>query len=348
MQEHHEESLNNLQSFHSQNELSITQSYPELQSINTINSKYCFRSDSSSGTDTTHLDLETPQSKDNSFETGSNENKSVEEKQEETSSVVRNIATVFIIFLILLLAAIFWKKITRKIFFLIARVLEIVAKLKFPFNLLIFYCLLTVMQICSLPLVLLTLSVFSFYIKQFWPLFIIFLLSQLTAGFITFSLVKFIFPKFFNRRLEGLFLARMVIEEVDKKPWIGNLVVRFSMVPGGLKNWLLAFANKNLCKYLITLTVASSMYGSLYTFFGMSVQNITEIFKHKKFSERSGHEKFMLFFGGASCLITLILLFGFGFMANRKVSDFKKKIKRQEEKENKMKKNKKGFQMDLE
>ena len=147
----------------------------------------------------------------------------------------------------------------------------------------------------------------AFFLKSFWRSFLI-SFGGCYLGSLAVCLVTKIFCRTrVHDKMKEMIIYRMLIKETKLKPYRSGIMFNFLFVPVSVKNYLIGISELSFTHCLVIFIPGHSLLSALCAIIGSTVNDVSELFKSKGYSQKSRIEKIEFLFS------ILLLAFTLGF-----------------------------------
>lgn len=147
----------------------------------------------------------------------------------------------------------------------------------------------------------------AFFLKSFW-LSLLLSCGGCYAGSLTVSLMtKFCCRSRIHAKMKDMVIYKMLLKETQTKPLQTGIMFNFLFVPVSVKNYLIGISELSVAHCFVVFLPGHLLLSALCAVIGSTVNDLSELFRSKGYSQKSRIEKLQFIFS----LVLLVFTLGF-------------------------------------
>ncbi len=173
----------------------------------------------------------------------------------------------------------------------------------------------------------------SFALKSFLYSIIVQFISTIVSASLTFFFTNRCLKHCLEKKFDKTTLYNVAKQESKNHPWKLNIAFRFMYIPVTFKNVVLSLSGTSFLVYFISLTPEVFLFGSIYTFIGISLNNASDYYKPGGFKKQDSWGKIKIVLGYIIILVTILILICICRFTKNKIKAYEVEEKRKKEQE---------------
>ena len=248
--------------------------------------------------------------------------KSSDSKTELKKSSKKKFIIIASIIIVLIIFAFLFHKASKALLKFFLNLAEGVEEINEPWRSSIFLACLLSFQITFIPGQSTFIVLMSFVLKNFWHSIALQAISTTTSACLTFLFARRCLKTCLVNKYKDKTLFKVAQKESQIHPWKLNLAFRIMYIPVTFKNVLLSLSGTPFYIYAISLLPAIFFFGSLYTFIGLGLNNISEFYEPGKFNKQSGFGKAKIILGYCVIVFTIVIFVVVCRFTSKKIKNY--------------------------